>query len=80
MNAIETTKRLIINRVKVINLFIREGEDVERMINELRGMVLVLCNIIEDDAPKYGIYFDEQGWDFGYFAKEDGNWNSLIRK
>lgn len=79
MNATETIKEIIRNKVAVINEYIKsgnvEGETFERIRHELVGMMICFRNICEDDNA-YCINYYEDGVEFGYYD-EHGRWFTI---
>lgn len=73
MNAIETIKSLISNKIEVMNLLIKNPnystEAHERMRNELMGMLVCLKNI-NDNGNFYCINYWDNAIEFGYYDTE----------
>ena len=76
MNAFETVKEIIKNRVAIINLAAESGcnaETYERFRHELTGMMICLKNICETERF-YSLNYCENGVvEFGYYD-ESGVW------
>lgn len=76
-NAIETIKELIRNKVWMMNQFIKESDEPDetyietfnRLQNELRGMLICLKNINDDDKF-YCTNFYPDRIEFGYYDNE----------
>ena len=76
MNAFETVKEIVKNRVAFINLAVRNdcgAETYERFRHELTGMMICLKNVNETENF-YNLRYDENGIvSFGYYD-ESGRW------
>lgn len=79
-NAVETIKEIIITKAKVMTRALDVNDDeskayFERSKHEVKGMLICLKNIVDDDNF-YTLNITDTKIEFGYYDK-DSKWNVL---